>query len=217
MSFSEELQIACNDKWKEVIHHRFTKELAEGTIDRAVLKKYLIQDHRFLDSFVILLASIIANCQSLGDRIPGCQFLGLITSKENTYFERCFEAMNCTEEERKAIPDAPCTTGFCSLMEDAAHNGTLAEMLSVITVCEWSYLSWANLVKDKTRRDDFTTYEWVDLHSGKGFEDVVAYFRGLLDKEGKTINDHEKNKCRERFQKAVQLELDFFDNAYQDS
>jgi thiaminase len=53
-----------------------------------------------------------------------------------------------------------------------------------VTVCEWSYLSWANVVKDTTVRDDFVTYEWVDLHSGEDFEKLVEYVRNLLDKEG---------------------------------
>lgn len=214
LSFSEELRESASPKWDRIIHHKFTKELASGTIDRRVLKKYLIQDHRFLDSFVILLASIIAHSRCLQDRIPACQFLAMITSKENTYFERCFEKFECSEDERKAIPDDPCTSGFCNLMREVAMKGSLGEMLAVIVVCEWSYLCWGSLVKDQTIRDDFVTYEWVDLHSGQGFEDVVTYLRGLLDKEGQLINETEREQCKKRFLQAVQLEIDFFENAY---
>ena len=214
-SFTEELRDAAGDRWDRVIHHKFTKELASGTIDRTVMKRYLIQDHRFLDAFVVLLASIIAHCRSLSDRIPGCQFLALITGKENTYFERCFQELGVSEAERKSIPDAPCTKGFCDLMRSVALTGTLGEMLSVIVVCEWSYLSWGQLVEEQTVRDDFVTYEWVDLHTGKDFEAVVTYLRGLLDREGELISDEEKALCRKRFLQAVQLEEDFFEFAYQ--
>jgi thiaminase (transcriptional activator TenA) len=180
--FTEELRLAAGDQWNRVIHHKFTKQVAAGTIDREVMKRYLIQDFRFLDAFVVLLASVIANCHTLDDRIPGCQFLALITGTENTYFQRCFQALKVTEEERATIPDAACTTGFCTLMRDTARHGTLGEMLSVLLVCEWSYLSWGQLVSQETVRDDFVTYEWVDLHSGPHFENVVAYIKGLLDK-----------------------------------
>ena len=96
--FTDELRQAAGDQWDRVIGHKFTKELAAGSIDRTVLKRYLIQDHRFLDAFVILLASIIANARTLDDRIPGCLFLATITGKENTYFERSFQAIvsGCT-------------------------------------------------------------------------------------------------------------------------
>lgn len=113
MKFTEVLREAAGDQWERVVNHRFTKELGSGTIDRHnVLKKYLIQDHRFLDSFVILLASLVQKARCLEDRIPGCQFIALITSKENTYFERCFEALGCgSEEDRNTIPDDKCTKG----------------------------------------------------------------------------------------------------------
>lgn len=212
--FTEELRAAAGEQWNRVILHKFTTELAANTIDRQVLKRYLIQDHRFLDAFVVLLASVIANARTLDDRIPGCQFLALITGKENTYFERCFQALGVSKEEREKIPDAACTTGFCNLMRSVASNGTLGEMLSVLVVCEWSYLSWGQLVQNNTVRDDFVTYEWVDLHSGESFEAVVAYLRGLLDKEGDLLDEEGKNACKKRFLEAVQLEEDFFEFAY---
>lgn len=89
-------------------------------------------------------------------------------------------------------------------------------MLSVLVVAEWSYLSWGERVLPFTNRDvDFTTWEWVDLHSGEYFQSVVAYLRGLLDKEGSLIDDVGRKKCKERFLRAVALEEAFFDMAYE--
>ena len=214
MKFSEELREATGEQWSLVINHRFTNELADGTIDRSCLKRYLIQDHRFLDSFVVLLSSIVAHARSLSDRIPGCQFLGLITGKENTYFERSFEKLGVTQEDRETIPDAPCTIGFCNLMREVAKSGNLGEMLAVIVVCEWSYLCWGEQVVETTVRDDFVTYEWVDLHSGDYFRSVVNYLRGLLDQEGDLIDQRGRDACKKRFLEAVELEQEFFDFAY---
>ena len=91
-----------------------------------VLKTYLIQDHRFLNAFVILLSSMIANARTLEDRIPACQFLAIITGKENTYFERSFVELGCSDaEERNKVPDAPCTVGFINLMKTVAKEGSL--------------------------------------------------------------------------------------------
>ena len=89
-----------------------------------------------------------------------------------------------------------------------------SEILSVLVVAEWSYLSWGEKVLPTTNRDDFLTYEWVDLHSGDYFNGVVAYLRGLLDKEGTLIDDEGKAKCKAAFLRAIQLEEDFFEMAY---
>ena len=212
--FTEELRDAAGAQWTRVVNHQFTNELAAGTIDREVLKKYLVQDHRFLDSFVMLLGGIVTHARSLEDRIPACQFLALVTSTENTYFERCFEQLGCSSQERAKIPDKDCTIGFCKLMREVALEGTLGEMLSVIVVAEWSYLSWGNRVRDQTVREDFMCYEWVDLHTGPDFEKVVEYLRGLLDKEGQLMSETERAKCKARFLQAIQLEEDFFNMPY---
>ena len=44
-------------------------------------------------------------------------------------------------------------------MRDETRHSSLAEMLSVIVVYEWSYLSWGELIKDATNRDDFVCYK----------------------------------------------------------
>jgi thiaminase/transcriptional activator TenA len=122
--FTDELREAAGDQWQRVIAHRFTAELASGDIDRTVLKRYLIQDHLFLDAFVVLLASIVAKAPTLEDRIPGCQFLGMVTSQENTYFERAFDKLGVTLEERQSTPTHPVTTKFIHQMRNTAENGT---------------------------------------------------------------------------------------------
>ncbi len=149
----------------------------------------------------------------------------MITGPENTYFERCFEAMGVTAEERSNTPNAEVTTRFCKLMRDVAKSQNLEEMLAVIVVCEWSYLSWGQAVlaneENGVCRKDFVTYEWVDLHSGPGFESVIEYLRSLLDREGerlKATSCYEKlENCERRFLEAVNLEEQFFDYAYSEN
>jgi len=211
---SEQLVAANKDTWDSIVNHRFADELAAGTLDLDVLRCYLIQDHRFLDSFVVLLSSMIAHARSLEDRIPGAQFLGLITGKENTYFERSFEALGVTAETRANMPDAPPTTAFQAAMRDAAASNSLAEMLAVLVVAEYSYMSWGERVLPSAVAEPFYFREWVDLHSGEYFRSVVGYLRGLLDKEGQHLNAAEKRAVYARFAYATKLEKAFFDVCY---
>lgn len=154
MKFTEVLREAAGDQWERVVNHRFTKELGSGTIDRHnVLKKYLIQDHRFLDSFVILLASLVQKARCLEDRIPGCQFIALITSKENTYFERCFEALGCgSEEDRNTIPDDKCTKGKYLSRYLYHIFVTLKYVVSFLTISEMCFnLGFKKLMQEVAR------------------------------------------------------------------
>ena len=169
-----------------------------------------------MDSFVVLLASMVANARCLDDRIDGCQFLAVLTGKENTYFERAFVELGIpNESDRHDIPNATVTDAFIELLSDTAKNGTFGQQLAVLVVCEWTYLSWGQRVRDQTVRENFVTYEWVDLHTGVSFEGVVLYLRGLLDQEAKTrMDEAEKEACRQSFLEAVRLEEAFFEFAY---
>ena len=214
--FTDELRSLAGAKWEAVINHRFTDALAAGTIDRDVLARYLVQDHRFLDSFVVLLSSMVAAAPSLAARIPGCQFLALITGRENTYFERSFAALGVDDAARESAPDTAPTVAFKALMRDAA-KATYSEMLAVLVAAEWSYQSWGERVLPAAVQEPFTSREWVDLHSGEYFGSVVEYLRGLLDEAAATMTPAERAAVEVRFLAAVDIELAFFDAAYEDS
>jgi thiaminase/transcriptional activator TenA len=74
-------------------------------------------------------------------------FLAAITSEENDYFLRSFEALGVDEEERNSTPMLPQIQAFAVLMLDAARSGAYEEILSVIVPAEWVYLSWAKAAK----------------------------------------------------------------------
>lgn len=212
--FTDTLAAENGDLWHSVVHHRFTDEIAAGTLSLDVLRCYLIQDHRFLDAFVVLLSSMIAAARALPDRIPGAQFLALITGKENTYFERSFSALGVSDSDRELTPNATATTRFIELMRQAARSGSLAEMLAVLVVAEWSYQSWGERVLPAAVAEPFYFREWVDLHSGAYFGSVVEYLRALLDREASLIDDAGRSAVRARFAEAAELEKAFFDHCY---
>src|ERR1700730_16098341 len=53
--FTEILRAASEPAWSDAVRHRFVNELFAGAVPDAVMARYLIPDHRFLDSFLTLL------------------------------------------------------------------------------------------------------------------------------------------------------------------
>ena len=226
MGFCDEQRQIHADLWSRVTNHRLIDQLVDNTIPKRVLSRYLAQDHRFLDAFVILLASTVACANCLSDRIPGCQFLALITGRENTYFERSLDALGDEATFAMEAPDGPATIGFCSLMRETAYSSDFASMLAVLVVAEWSYQDWGERVLPSLDEDKddvpFWCREWVELHSGPYFGSVVTYLRGLLDDEATRLSatsdgDAALERAATAFAKALQLELDFFEQAYDDA
>lgn len=198
---TEDLRAHAGAEWTSIVTDGFTDELAAGTLDRDRLKRYLSQDHLFLDAFVVLLASMIAVAPSLEDRIPGAQFLALITGKENTYFQRAFQELGRTQGIE------PATTKFITLMQQAARSNKLHVMLAVLVVAEWSYLEWAERVTPVDGLH-WLFQEWIDLHTGDYFNSVVDYLKGLLD--SLSLDEGQKKETKDAFLAAVRCEQAFW-------
>lgn len=203
------LRNASEPDWSEAAGHRFVKELLAGDIDDAVMARYLVQDHRFLESFLILLGAAVTTADTFAARLRFGRFIGMVSGEENTYFLRSFEALGVSEERRRTDPDAESTAGFKAIMREAAATGRYAAVLSVLTVAEGLYLDWASTASAPLP-DRFVHAEWITLHDNPDFRDFVAFLRAELDRVG----PGEEALCHDFFRRAVALERAFFDAAY---
>ena len=207
--FTDTLRRASEPTWSGAVEHRFVRELHDGSIDDAVMASYLIQDHRFLDSFLTLLGAAIATSDSFEARLTLGRFVGMVSGEENTYFLRAFEALGVTEEQRAGTPDTEPTSGFQAIMREAAATRSYAAALAVLNVAEWLYLDWAERAP-KPLPSNFVHAEWITLHDNPFFRDFVAFLRAELDRVGPL----EEAVSRDFFSRAVELERAFFDAAY---
>lgn len=207
---TESLRQGQLELWEAATDHTFTRELAQGTLPAHKMRWYLQQDYQFVDGFVRLLASAIAHAPSLADSVPAAQFLAVITGPENTYFLRAMEALGTEPSDKPA----PATRAFQELMVRATASGRYENMLAVLVVAEWVYLSWATPVNPPNAKLPFWYAEWITLHAGEEFEGVVEYLRSQLDKVWPTLDANAQAEVTQLFNRAVELEVSFFDASY---
>jgi thiaminase/transcriptional activator TenA len=207
--FSDGLRAANAAAWSEAVGHRFVRALCDGSIEDAVMARYLVQDHRFLDGFLALLGAAMATADTLAARLRFGRSAGYIAGEENTYFLRAFEALGVGEAERAGTPDAPSTAGFDALMREAAESRCYAACLSVLCVAEWLYLDWA-MRAPRPLPTNFVHEEWITLHDNADFRVFVGFLRDELDRVG----PEQAAVCADFFARAVRLERRFLDEAY---
>lgn len=214
MSASDTMRAANAADWTACTGHPFCLELAAGTLPKSKMAAYLVQDYTFIDAFVRLAASAIAHAPTLADSVPLAQFLAVVTGPENTYFLRSFEALDVDEATWRDPELWPVTRDFQTAMRDAAKSGDYAQMIAVLIVAEWIYLSWATPHNPPKPDLPFYYAEWITLHAGEGFEGVVAYLRRQLDALWPGLTEEQRANVEARFTHVVGLERQFFDMAY---
>ncbi|MDL2284366.1 TenA family protein [Oxalobacter sp. OttesenSCG-928-P03] len=207
--FFRELKAASEPYWTESATHRFVKELCAGTVADAVMIRYLIQDHRFINNFLVLLGAAMSYADKFESRITLGRFIGMISSDENDYFMRAFKALNVPDEERLGQPDSEPTKGLKQIMLDAARSGSYAAMISVLAVAESLYLDWGQRAP-KPHPENFVYTEWITLHDNDYFAGFVDFLQKELDRVGPASAEI----CRDYFTRTVRLEKAFFDDAY---
>lgn len=208
--FTDTLRKASEPTWSQAVDHRFVIELFAGSVPDKVMASYLVQDYRFLDSFLTLLGAAMAATDSFEARLRLGLFTGMVSGEENTYFLRSFEALGVNEQQRAEAPDMQPTAGFKAIMREAAATRSYAAALAVLNVAEWLYLDWA-IKAPQPLSANFVHAEWITLHDNPDFRDFVAFLRSELDRVGPS----EPDVTRDFFLRAVALELAFFDSAYE--
>jgi hypothetical protein len=132
--FTETLRVASEPVWSQAVGHRFVKELFAGTLPDAVMARYLVQDHRFLDSFLVLLGAALASADTFEARLRFGRFT--------------------------ADPDTQPTIGSKAIMREAAETRSYAAALAVLVVAEWLYFDWASRAPQPLP-DNFVHAGWI--------------------------------------------------------
>ena len=212
--FSEQLRHTHQARWDACVHHRFITEMFAGTLDDTVLRRYLVQDYQFINRFVALLGAAIASADAFAPRVTLAQFAAMVTSDENTYFLRSFDALGVAQEDRVQPQLALPTVGFQALMAQAARSQQYANCLVVLCVAEGLYLDAFDRPA-AALPPRFEHAEWIHLHANDFFRKFVGWLRGELDRVGAQIGPDERAEAADFFGRAVALEEAFFDHVYQ--
>lgn len=214
-TFTEQLRTRAEPDWTDATEHRFTEELIDGTLSDEVFRRYLVQDFAFVNTLTSAIGHGAGQAPTLAAKAELAQFLQVVATDETDYFERAFDALSVPESDRRDPSFSPTTARFDDLLTRAALEGGYAETLAVIVPVEWIYLTWANRAGDQ-RPEQFYLEEWIDLHTGEGFESTVTFLRNELDSIAPTLSSRRRNRVARLFEQAVTLEVDFFEMAYEE-
>lgn len=210
------LRSATAPTWDAAVGHRFVTELFAGTIDESVMKKYLIQDYQFFESFLSMLGACVAHADDIGPKLRFSKQLGMLEADENTYFLRAFAEVGVSAGEYEAPKLSESTARFRTIMDEATASASYSDLLVVLVIAEWLYLDWGECEDPMPRRHVHTG--WIDLHRGEDFRTWVQFLVDELERVFPTGDEAESAAAQDRlarlWQRTVDVELAFFDEAY---
>ncbi len=213
-SFSEQLRACSEPDWRAATEHRFVTELANDRISDDAYARYLVLDYAFLDILVAHVGQAVTTAPSMTEKRRYSSFLGVLSGDEDDYFRRSFGAMGIENSVWRKPSEHAVVTGFKDVMLGQKSETSYANVLAALLPVEWVYLTWAKSVANHTPAR-FYLKEWIDLHTDPGFEAFVNWMRSEMDNLGPTLSANEQQCAHDIFNRAVSLEVAFFDAAYE--
>ncbi|AEN04827.1 transcriptional activator, TenA family [halophilic archaeon DL31] len=128
--FTDWLRARSEPDWTDAVEHRFVHELADGTVDDAVFRRYLVQDYAFVWTLTGVFGYAVGQAPTMDAKASLTGFLGTLTDEENDYFERSFDALGVSPDERTDPVPADATEAFEDLLTRAALEGEYEETLA---------------------------------------------------------------------------------------
>lgn len=215
--FTAHLREAAEPAWTDAVEHRFVTELGGGTLDDDAFRRYVVQDYAFVDALAGAIGRAVGDAPDTAAERRLATFLNTVVGPEDDYFERAFDALDVPESDRESPTLARPTRSFEHLLGHASRAGGYAETLAVLVPVEWVYLTWARDAREGPGTDRFYLDEWTAMHATDEFAALVEWLRDQLDAEAAAASDRRRDRIERLFVDAVELEVAFFDAAYDES
>ncbi|MEP3045642.1 MAG: TenA family protein [Roseibium sp.] len=212
--FTDWLAARAEPHWTAATGHPFTRAIGDGTMPNNAYSRYLIEDYTFITDLASTLGYLVAKAPSMRSKTRLSGFLALLTSEENDYFLRSFEALDVPKSTYETAAQGPITQAFADLLLTSSGKGTYAEGLTCLLCAEWCYLTWGLREAKQPRPKQFYLAEWIDLHAVEGFETFVNWIRDEMDQIGAELSPTEQERLATIFTDMSALEVAFFDTSW---
>ncbi|EAV41979.1 transcriptional regulator putative [Roseibium aggregatum IAM 12614] len=212
--FTDWLAARAEPYWSEATGHPFTVAIGNGAMPEAAYARYLIEDYTFVTDLASTLGYLVAKAPGMPAKSRLAGFLALLTSEENDYFLRSFEALGVEPQVYESAAQGPVTRAFSQLMLESSGQGSYAQGLACLLCAEWCYLTWGVREARKPRPDAFYLAEWIDLHAVPDFEAFVNWIRAEMDRIGPALTELEQANVADLFRRMSKLEAAFFETAW---
>ena len=215
-SFAETLRARHADVWAAATSNRFVRELASDAMEDRVYARYLRLDYAFIDALTASVGHAVAVAPGMPAKTRFAGFLSVLTSEENDYFLRSFEAFGEPPPTFDNPVSHPVVDAFGALLARQRAAGTYLDILSALVPVEWVYLEWASNTVNigSPLPERFYLSEWITLHADAGFADFVNWMRTELDKAAAQATDAKLSRAEATFVEALELEAAFFAASY---
>jgi thiaminase/transcriptional activator TenA len=205
MSLAKTLWEDNHDLAAAALGHPFVRGIAAGTLPHDDFAGYIAQDAFFLESFARAYALAIAHSP---DRAGLEAFADLLAGvREELKLHAAYARK--WDIDLSAVAPTRATAAYTDFLLATASLGGIGPTCAAMTPCMRLYAYLGQQLANGPVQGQYA--EWVDTYADASFDALATRLEDLLDSYAR---DSEPTKVRATYRRAMQLEVDFFDAAW---
>ncbi|NIQ03892.1 MAG: thiaminase II [Nitrospinaceae bacterium] len=209
MLFSKEVWAAIEPIYTAILEHPFNQELAQGTLPKDKFQFYMKQDALYLVDFSRALALAASRAPNPRDQVLLLDFSKGAIEAERELHEYYFDLYGIQLD----VGQAPGCFTYTHFLLASAGVKSYGEGLAGLLPCFWIYQEvGVHIYKSAAPGNPYQ--KWIDMYSGKEYQEIVRSAIDLTDRTAAEANAHQVLQMKEAFIVSTRLEWMFWDSAY---
>lgn len=214
-AFTDRLWKKVAPIWERTHQHPFVTGLGDGSLPPESFQFYMKQDYVFLIDYAKMFAIASAKAYDLETSARFAALQEATLNGEMELHRQYAERFGISRAELEATEPSFVLLAYTSYMLKVAHQGSLAELVSALLPCMWSYWEIGKKLAQQEGALDHELYgEWVRTYSSEEFGELATWLIGVMNRLAEGKNEEELSRLEEHFVTTSRMEYLFWDMAY---
>ena len=208
---------AAQDLWGEAAEKSFVREMAEGSLDEGLFRRYMIQDYLYLLDYIDILSFVRSQTE---DECLRHFLQSVIKETENETYRvhiphmRRIGVSDAEIEETVKVPVISEYTGY--MREQTREHGILAGLTALLQ-CSWLYAYIGEkMTAEHSEKNTASPYRfWFDAYTCKEYTDANRMWIDTLDREAEGISGDTATLLNNIFRTCAEYENKLWDELYE--
>ncbi|MFD2044202.1 thiaminase II [Ornithinibacillus salinisoli] len=215
MTFTDQLRKDNDDIFQFILSHPFVEGIGKGEVPNKAIEHYIKADFEYLNAFMKIYGIALAKSTNRKEIAYFHKKIDFILNDEIHPHRNFCDYIGVNYEELQGHPLPPTADHYIKHMMYHAQMGNLGEILGALLPCPWTYLEIGReLIQKYNPSNTHPFYPWITFYADKSVENTTREMCELLDKYMDHASPVEQLNVKDAFRKSCQLELQFWEMAY---
>lgn len=217
MKLSELLFAKTKELWDQSASKPFVVQMAKGTLDEGLFRRYMLQDYLYLKDYIAILKDI----WEIAENVKIKAFLkriidGTVDETERVHLAN-MRQLGITDEEIAGSVTFPVITEYVDYMRECTERFGLIGGITSLLQCSWVYAYIGEVCTDKYPGEiaKSSYRSWFEAYSCQSYLDTNQLWIDLLDELGSGIDEKTSDEMCLIFEKCAVYENRLWDALFE--